>query len=245
MTYSERYVGFVDILGFGDIIRSTGNPTANPKQSAELLKVLKSMGRRRRITDAVAGDDFKFQQFSDSIVMSANCSPAGLDHLLNSIENLALQLLRKGLLLRGGVAKGQLYHDGNILFGPAFLKAFELELVAAKYPRIVMANSVYDDVQRYAKLDEYAVIGTRVRVSDDGPAHVDVLNRLLVINQYQPTHEELDNWKSCEYVLEHLLNHAMEDPNKFEKIKWFAVYWNETISQGVPERLTMVKFPYQ
>ena len=24
----------------------------------------------------------------------------------------------------------------------------------------------------------------------------------------------------------------MEDPNKFENIKWFAVYWNETISQG-------------
>lgn len=245
MTYSEKYVAFLDILGFRDIVRSTADHPTSTEQSAELLEVLKSMGRRRRGTDVVIGDGFNFQQFSDSVVMSANCSPAGLDHLLNSIESLALQLLRKGLLLRGGIAKGQLYHDGNIVFGPAFLKAYELESVAANYPRIVLANSVYDDIQQYATLDDYAIIGTRVRVSDDGPAYADILRRFLVINQYQPTREELNSWNSCGGVLSELLKHAMEDPKKFEKIKWFVVYWNSTILQGVPEGLMMVKFPYQ
>ncbi len=39
--------------------------------------------------------------------------------------------------MRGGISVGHLYHDPKYLFGPAFIKAYDLESKIAKTPRII------------------------------------------------------------------------------------------------------------
>src|SRR5262245_17276820 len=124
LTYSERYVAFVDILGFGDIVAQSAT---NPRQAAALAEVLKGLPARNKSYDDTFADDFKLLQFSDSIIMSSAASHDGLFHLMVSVSDIALSLLKKGLLVRGGLAKGPLYHSNQLAFGPAFIDAYKIE----------------------------------------------------------------------------------------------------------------------
>jgi hypothetical protein len=83
MPYSERYVAFLDILGFGDIVRATERDATAVRYN-ELVSLLTEIGSRER-TDQAIGDDFKFQSFSDSIVLSCDTTPGGLVHLLERL----------------------------------------------------------------------------------------------------------------------------------------------------------------
>jgi hypothetical protein len=65
--------------------------------------------------------DFQAQSFSDSIVFSMETSK-NVGFLTTSISDLAIRLLQGGLLIRGAIAKGNLHHKDDVIFGPAFLK---------------------------------------------------------------------------------------------------------------------------
>src|ERR1700730_7315392 len=76
-----------------------------PTRYDALVKVLTEIGNPSS-NSKFLGDDFRFQSFSDSIVMSSNASTQGLTHLLLSITALAIHLLENGLLIHGAVVKG-------------------------------------------------------------------------------------------------------------------------------------------
>ena len=57
---------------------------------------------------------------------------------------IASRSLHLGLLLRGGICKGELLHLPDIVFGKAFLEAYCLERDTAKLPRLVVADAMVD-----------------------------------------------------------------------------------------------------
>src|ERR1700722_10321069 len=147
MPYAQRYVAFFDILGFSEIVRNT-DKDALPIRFDALVKTLNEINSRANELDHVVGDDFKFQTFSDSIVMSAKGSTNGLLYILYAACNLALDLLGNGILIRGAIAKGKLHHVDSVMFGPAFLDAYRIERDIAKYPRIILSQNVFEDIKR-------------------------------------------------------------------------------------------------
>ena len=87
--YSERYVAFLDILGFSDIVRRS---TTLPEKATELIAILEDIANANQqfVEDMqLPTDDFKAQSFSDCIVLSENASPIGLFHLLASVTMLS------------------------------------------------------------------------------------------------------------------------------------------------------------
>lgn len=224
MPYQERYVAFIDILGFSEIIRKT-SPVGASEQTRSLETVLSEMGRRDADWDNMFGDDFKFLAFSDSIVMSEAISEVGLLQLLDEIASLSLRLLRNGLLMRGGISKGLLYHEDGVMFGPAFLDAYRLESTIAKYPRIVLGREVHLAAQK---------IRNRIRFADDGPPYIHVLHNfekleLSKIDLAESASEGATQFRECRVSLQRLINEAIYEPNHYEKLKWFGVYWNSVL----------------
>jgi class 3 adenylate cyclase len=167
MPYTERYVVFLDILGFSELVRKTERD-GNPARYNALVKTLTEIGSRDGVVD-VPGDRFQFQSFSDSIVMSSNASGAGLVFLLYSIEQLAIRLLNNGLLMRGAIAKGKLHHDQVVMFGPAFLEAHRIEATIAKYPRVLLSRETYED------FNAIKLSASQVLLDEDGPPFLHVL----------------------------------------------------------------------
>ena len=216
--YSIRYVAFVDILGFSEIVVRNVGPDRG-KQRKALVRLLQVAGDRG--IGKIFGDDFRFQQFSDSIIMSENVSALGLWNLLDAVSDLADELLFKGLLIRGGIAKGHLHHDDKVVFGPAFLDAYRIESTISDFPRVVLSSEVYKDALDFK--EESDAIRRLIKLADDGPAFVHVL---ADISKEKPTRKR---WHSVGPIITRLLQNAMHDPRQYKKLKWLAVYWNETV----------------
>jgi hypothetical protein len=228
MPYAQRYVAFLDILGFSEIVRETDRD-ALPNRFDARAKTLEEINSREHELDDVVGCDFQFQSFSDSIVMSANGTAPGLLYLLSAVRQLALNLLGNGLLMRGAVAKGKLHHVGSVMFGPAFLKAYRIEQQIAKYPRIILSAEVYEDIKAMAQ----GLLDPSYILDDDGPPYLDVLRRLKELNSVTASIEDLNSREiiaaqSYQRILQQLLDHSIHEPRHFEKVRWFAIYWNGT-----------------
>ena len=76
----------------------------------------------------ICGDDFRFSFFSDSAIISIDPSQLPTrNNLLTLCKSLQFQLLLKKILVRGGIAYGELYHEADFAFGPALIDAIQVE----------------------------------------------------------------------------------------------------------------------
>ena len=139
---TDRFVAFIDILGFRDFIERMFND--EPELFGTLLEALES-------ANSMAGERDPenvraISAFSDSVVISEG-GPFGTAGLLAYVRAFAGQLIRRGILCRGGIAQGRTYHAGGIVFGEGLLRAYDLERDVAKVPRIVIADEVAPSIQ--------------------------------------------------------------------------------------------------
>lgn len=189
--YEEQFTAFIDFLGFSEVSKQVDD-TAR-LQILELLRSIAELrsefdvhsepheggGSRHWIIPAVS-------TFSDHIVVSyplervARDLNASIDDavvvlmVLNGfgrlLRRIAASALRLGLLIRGGVAIGKLYHSQGVVFGEAMIEAYELESRVAVYPRVVLSPRL---AARQSWTTQH-----EVAVSSDGLHHVDYFSRL-------------------------------------------------------------------
>lgn len=134
--YKEGYVAFVDILGFKNWLLETDSEESNFEKTK---KVFSAINHIRHIVEDTF-DDIELGIFSDSFVLATtNENYQILFILIKEIEEIIYK--ETHLLLRGGIVKGKYYIKDNIVFGPAIVKAYEIES-SIKYPRIGIDEDV-------------------------------------------------------------------------------------------------------
>jgi hypothetical protein len=161
--FQQRYIAFVDILGFSGLVQRMSSEDRLFTIVRDVLKGLDRQSRdfqqyrreRREKRDAtlrrgrvplVGESSLQMTAFSDCYVLS-EVSPAW--HVLAAVQALGSRFLAEGILTRGAVVKGKAYHNGRVLFGPGIIEAHQLESDVAKYPRILVAESVREAVWGY------------------------------------------------------------------------------------------------
>lgn len=148
--YNTYYIAFLDILGFKKLV-------SDESKFDYIIKVfdkVKSSFKVERILSDENGKTIPSTSekiiittkiISDSICLYVSAENAqNLLHLIFtcSIIQWELAAFETPILLRGGIVKGNLYSDGNIIFGPGLTKAYLLEEQNAKTPRIIMTNDI-------------------------------------------------------------------------------------------------------
>jgi len=149
-------VTFIDILGFKNLVE---NKSEN--EMSEILSLFQKYNTENLIDKYVCDNctstekftlNVKTVFFSDSVVRiryAFTCEKGVLSdgHYMFMLENELLsladiqsELLKKGILIRGGITIGDILYDEdtNQLFGKAMNRAYELESKIANYPRIVI-----------------------------------------------------------------------------------------------------------
>jgi hypothetical protein len=151
--YQTHLVAFVDLLGFREALRDSNREDA----ILSLLRRLAAFqgdffaeshkvenGHQSRLRPAVS-------TFSDNIVLSYPLEglaqhALSIDIVILFLQNLvayiAWNAFQSRLLIRGGIAIGNLYHEGGVVFGPALVEAYEIERSVAIYPRVALGPSV-------------------------------------------------------------------------------------------------------
>ncbi len=130
-----RTIAFIDILGFKQLVKN--------EKAQTIASILDDLHKYAKIDAERSNYDYisslEIAYFSDSIVLSCNNST---DYgFIQSLMNLQIELMRKGIYIRGCITKGELYHKDNYIFGPAIIEAYEEEAKLAKYPRIILGKS--------------------------------------------------------------------------------------------------------
>jgi hypothetical protein len=236
--YEERYCAYIDILGFREMVNRLEHGTTPLEALRDLLEKIHNPPETN--AGGLVQSDFRAQSISDAVALSAARNIAGLGAIIHSINRLAVDLLSQGFFIRGALVKDKLYHDDKIVLGKALVRAYDLESKTARYPRVMVTREVVDDLREVRDSD----VSVLLRRADDGPMFVHVLRAIemaaLPLRLGHPETQrlayedskfggKLDRYIGISEQIQRRFDEATDNPNHFEKVKWFAGYWNDHV----------------
>jgi len=147
LEFKDKFIAFVDILGFSKLVKAAEVGTGMSLD--ELLKMLEVLGKaedcmRIKKQGAIVCPespyiqrdlDFRLTQISDSVVVSCEISPAGVINLLNHCWGAVMQLLTKGIMCRGYITQGSVYHSDKQIIGTGYQEAYRREPSVTAFKR--------------------------------------------------------------------------------------------------------------
>lgn len=146
--FVDSLVGFIDLLGFDQRVRSIRNP---PEffEIGKLLYTMKVTADNFNNSNDIF-KDFKFTAISDSLIVSVPFKdPICTVGLLHLLHNIQYELIATSFqtIVRGYINRGPIYHKDGLLFGAGYSGAYKGEGMIGNAPRIVLSP----DVVKYAK----------------------------------------------------------------------------------------------
>jgi hypothetical protein len=118
--YEDRLLAFFDILGFSNLIEAS---VTHPSLTNTLLNLFNSFNR---LFLDFQSDDFAITSFSDTLCISSR-NPPNIVSFCCGLSAVVTSFLGLGYAVRGAVSRGLLYHNGNTIFGPCLVRAYNLE----------------------------------------------------------------------------------------------------------------------
>ncbi|KFN38722.1 MAG: hypothetical protein JU82_10410 [Sulfuricurvum sp. MLSB] len=225
--YEDRIVIFLDVLGWGnlveksventDVLTNIANIAYNAKDMSENLNSEKEFPLFSRVTN-----------FSDSLVISLSIDdlyPQRIEFFLMPLISAALHA---GMFIRGGITRGAIYHDNNMVFGPALNKAYQLESKDANYPRIIIDESVHEICYK----NKIEFLKNWRKINDDYFFY-DFIYTLtqFIFDSKTIVYEETIN--KLKQTIEENLNIHENDDRIYQKYIWLAKYFNQVYTNHV------------
>ena len=229
--YEGRYVAFIDILGFSDLIRRSFGP--NPRVLLEEIVRALEVPQEVQLDGIILGRigdisaaPHMLTAFSDCIAISTIASEQGLMNLRVHVRAIVFRMLRLGFLSRGGIARGPLYHRDGKIFGPAMLEAYRLESTVAVFPRVILAPEIVEAGLRAAPPSD-CLVERMIRRNDDGFYMVHSLwaIRLAADAENGFVGEWLAIVDGITRFLEYEEDRLTAEPHELEKVRWFREYF--------------------
>ena len=228
--YEERIVLFLDILGFTKLVEDS---VRNEERFRKIQTSIRVIRHTFNITQKTK--DRTITQFSDSLIVSfKNTEKGEVAFLLWKTNELLQKLIVKGIVCRGGIAKGKLIHNDVFVFGPAFLEAYRLESKIAIFPRVIIADEsiMVTGVENYGfhpALDqkyEKSEIDSLLKLDFDGFYYVDYFNFKTIMEMSIKDKTYVN--KLRELIIERL-NSNKNNLYVTQKYQWMKNKFNEVV----------------
>ncbi len=251
--YERRVIAFLDILGVKELLKE------KDPRIFEIVSILSDYQTSEK-------PNFESTFFSDSIVISFLLSEDDKENLKNLRSlilditlSLCARLFLKGILLRGSITIGDLYHKGNTIIGQALVDAYEMETKIAFYPRIILSKEIEELINRNnapSKIHGIASsikgdLGTieitqnyastlSIRISDDGYSYLHWLHwhigqmveeGLLDGIPIISFRPNFNSINEIKHTIENNLKHLNPNTSPFGKWRWMAVYFNQVMTE--------------
>lgn len=146
ITYVTKAIAFVDVLGFTGMVEKSDQDDTELTRLIAITEKL-SKGDERKTFETYGpiccpeapkinkNLDYCVTQISDCVVISSELSPAGLINLINNCWQISIRLLQEGILCRGFVSIGKIYHTDRQVIGPGYQKAYSSESIVTAFQR--------------------------------------------------------------------------------------------------------------
>jgi hypothetical protein len=230
-----RITAFIDVLGWKNAVEDA----AKGEGDAVLVlgKVLAGMHAYSKFTETLQGlapkgerwrGDPRVSQFSDSLLLSFSDDVVGKEALKTALYALTSVVIPHGLLLRGGVVRGKLFHQGALAFGPAIHEAYRLETVIASSPRIILSDELG------AEWDERELDGGMIwRLAGDGLRFFNFLPPFWGSPLF---YADKESWQTRLQPIRKLIVSMASDracpESVFAKYEWLAGYFDSVCMEN-------------
>jgi hypothetical protein len=239
--YERMLVSYLDFLGFKKMVARSVGHLGDVEKLARLIESMRltsvgSVDLHRPPAAAFTPEDFHSISFSDLTVRATAVSTNeiladALHWELHFLAHVQLNLALAGYLVRGAICLGNLFIDSTDAFGPALIRAYELERDHATHPRII----IDDELLSFAESEGIAPLWDDcVGVDSDGGYFLDYLFGLMLpLIQESPNHVDLQKIRSHAELIETLLKseESAKDAQIRKKHIWLRDYHNRTISK--------------
>ena len=145
--FSDKFLAYIDVLGFKTLVASAEDGSGLPLTELVDLLSLLGKGTERARFEAHGPStcpeapfverhlDFRVTQISDCAIVSAEVSPAGAINLISHCWGAVIELLAKGIMCRGYIKRGRVFHTDRQIIGSGYQAAFVAESQVSAFGR--------------------------------------------------------------------------------------------------------------
>ena len=209
--YKEYYIAFIDVLGFKQMIKEkTCQEVVNVYKSIKSMRTLQEVikeGGEEKSVPVIPHDEIGIKVMSDSVCIYIRAElPESLFQLMFICMDFQSRMLELNppILLRGAITKGELYSNGDILFGPGFVKSYLMEENNASVPRIIIAKETIDEYNE--KFPKRKVPSNMYNRDYDAFCYVEYVSAYGLTNR-----EKMGHYDELYKCVEKVLNSTTDD----------------------------------
>jgi hypothetical protein len=262
--YQDKFVAFVDLLGFRQIVmrtsRHAGRADDNGFRKDTLSKIhsaltsvpeddYRDLYATRYLNGEILPSAVKLDVvgFSDTLIFwcDPTCEAFGL--MVHAVFQTVREFTIRGFYCRGGIKLGELLSDNlevdgkrrsmPVMFGPAFIQAYDLEQRQAQEARIIFCNESTKAIKRfreeakikYPQLDKF--FDDYIFQAHDGPFQMDLF---ADIRRPDPTASDAvkSTAQTISVQLTLIMDEYTESPSVFKKLLALAKTFNTALADG-------------
>jgi hypothetical protein len=148
LKFKDKFIAYVDILGWKNFVEEAEAGTNNMSLQV-LVDLLDKLGSTKDRHDFVVygpticpespfvqrGLDFQLSQAYDCVVVSTEVSPAGVINLIGHCWKVVMGLLGKGVMCRGYITRGSIFHTDRYCIGTGHQKVLDREKMVSVFKR--------------------------------------------------------------------------------------------------------------
>lgn len=230
--YREKFIADIKILGFEELLGRSAEPSSSitPDEIFNALEVPKP-GESTPLMIGRIGDlaesGHRMNVFANRIAITVDPTASGLVHLLRHVAKIGFRLIQLSppVLCRGGIARGLVYHGGQMVLGPGLDAAYILAKHVARYPRVILSEEVLRFGLAAAPPVDAIIKGLVRQDEADGLYFVNILRVLRMSMEFEK--EPLSHIRAIsehidKYLQEEIVRHYGEGR---EQLLWFEKYF--------------------
>lgn len=226
--YNNSVVAYLDILGFRDLVKRS--------RAGEISRLIRIVSREIKPFSSFAKRaEIKFQTFSDLTVIAVPVRLSSTFALLDSalsfvVQHLGFaqsQLIDEGIVIRGSITVGDIVRSHGQLYGPALIRAYDLERREAIYPRIIVDELALSLARREKKTVNN--VWRYLRKEKEGFAYVDYLR--IRIAELDEVPQWLDFLGRHKTFIEQCLGRFLLNEKLTQKYLWLSSYHNAVVDE--------------
>lgn len=218
--YDKKFVFFIDILGFKNLVETSNNPM-EIKQKIDLLKDDFDKQNQKHSLE------YEITQVSDCIIISFSINDKFKMYPMLLIISCvqANAFIKYKLLFRGAGTYGNIIHDKDYLFGKGYQKALNFESNFAEFPRIIIDKESFQDLKSQ---DEKASCLDLLKEDRDF-YYIDFINNELYCDD--SVNDKINFLNQCRKIIKENLENPQHETNTLKKYKWLKKNYNISITE--------------
>ncbi len=171
VNYVRSVVSYLDVLGFRNLIKE--------RSAGEISRLLRVLAKSvKPDPDRLFNTKHVFTTFSDTVIRSTPIDlrrPYALIAELRSVLLAQINLIKEGICIRGAITVGDVVQSWHVVYGPAVLKAYDLESKGSLPPLIFVDRDALAELmprleEEHLDDDLNALLGT-----DESNTYLDYL----------------------------------------------------------------------